>query len=189
MSRAIRKHGKDTFSMKILHTVDRAKADECEVFAIAAYNSTVPAGYNVLPGGLNGARRNAELGNRVAISRTGESKSKDLPAYIYLMKGKKAHGYECHVPGLPRQSFSKESMTMEEKLALAQACKERLLASLGPESQRKYDLPQHIYHDKGRSGNGYRVAKPGHKKKSFTSAQLTMAEKRQLAQEYLEGLT
>lgn len=79
-------------------------------------------------------------------------------------------------------------MTMEEKLAAAIKYKTALTTSSDVGMHRKYDIPPHVYHDKGRSGDGYRVAKPGHKKRSFTSASMSMETKRDLALQYLRSL-
>ena len=64
VSKAIHKHGKANFCMEVLTTVPRSRADDSETFAIVAYNSLVPAGYNILPGGVNGAGKMAERGLR-----------------------------------------------------------------------------------------------------------------------------
>lgn len=181
ISRAIQKHGQLAFAFELLATVPREKADGSERFGIVAYNSLVPHGYNVDVGGRPANRPEHP-------ERFKGKKSSALPVHIYLAQGKKTMGYECHVPCKPRRAFTKETMTMDEKLAAAVEYKSAVTEGKSVDVHRKYDLPPHVYHDKGRSGEGYRVAKPGCKKRSYTSASMSMETKCELALKYLDAL-
>ena len=53
--RALRKYGIENFSFEIIELCDLLQLDEKEKFWINYYNSLVPNGYNMIPGGSNGA--------------------------------------------------------------------------------------------------------------------------------------
>ena len=53
--KALRKYGKENFSFQILEECDLLELDKKEQFWINYYNSLVPNGYNMIPGGSNGA--------------------------------------------------------------------------------------------------------------------------------------
>lgn len=53
--KALRKYGKDAFSFQILEECDIMELDEKENYWINFYNSIIPNGYNMIPGGSNGA--------------------------------------------------------------------------------------------------------------------------------------
>lgn len=54
--RAIRKYGVENFSFKILEECNLEELNEKEKYWIKYYNSLTPNGYNMIPGGSNGAR-------------------------------------------------------------------------------------------------------------------------------------
>ena len=53
--RAIRKYGVENFSFKILEECNLEELNEKEKYWIKYYNSLTPNGYNMIPGGSNGA--------------------------------------------------------------------------------------------------------------------------------------
>ena len=53
--KAIRKYGKNNFTFSILEECEMEFLDEKENYWIAYYDSTMPKGYNMIPGGSNGA--------------------------------------------------------------------------------------------------------------------------------------
>lgn len=53
--KALRKYGKKNFSFTILEECDLLELDKKELFWIEKYNCIVPKGYNMIPGGSNGA--------------------------------------------------------------------------------------------------------------------------------------
>ena len=140
---AIAKHGAANFKVQTLHTVSKDKADDAEKFAIVAYNSLAPWGYNLTTGGTGkGWYHNPETVQRhsermrqewasgkrdfvkvtiakLATGRAHTIRRHALPLYIYHTKGKKVAGVECKVPGHPRKSFTKKCMTWDEKVKAA----------------------------------------------------------------------
>lgn len=53
--KAIRKYGKENFSFQIVEECEASQLDEKEKYWIEYYNSLAPSGYNMIPGGSNGA--------------------------------------------------------------------------------------------------------------------------------------
>lgn len=53
--KALRKYGKDNFTFQIIEECSPKLLDEREKYWIEYYNSLVPNGYNMIPGGSNGA--------------------------------------------------------------------------------------------------------------------------------------
>ena len=88
---AIKKYGKDAFRKEILEYIDddekHTKVSEREIYYIKMYNSRVPNGYNISPGGEGGATK--ESGRKSALTRklrgykmTDETKRKILVANV-----------------------------------------------------------------------------------------------------------
>lgn len=65
--RAIQKHGKDKFKMRLLEVVDWEEADEAEERYIECFDTMAPKGYNLHTGG--NSNRNSCLETRKAISK------------------------------------------------------------------------------------------------------------------------
>ena len=150
---AIQKHGASTFRVQTLSTVQRENADEAERFAIVAYNSLAPAGYNLTTGGTrsgwyhnketvrkHSARIRQEWASgkrdlvipkiaRLATGRAHKKRKFDLPLYVYQVEGKKVLGVECRVPGHPRKSFTRVNMPYTAKVAAAIAHRDAIVKS------------------------------------------------------------
>ncbi len=151
---AIQKHGKACFQVETLTTVPRHKADASEKFAIVAYNSLAPAGYNLTTGGTGPGwyhnkcmvekmsermKQEWAAGKRdlvipkiakLAKGRAHEKRKFDLPLYVYQVEGKKVVGVECRVPGHPRKSFTTREMPYTAKVAAAVAHRDTILKDL-----------------------------------------------------------
>jgi hypothetical protein len=54
LNNAIRKYGKDNFTVELLHTCELTEADDLESNEILRYNSLFPNGYNLNTGGKSG---------------------------------------------------------------------------------------------------------------------------------------
>ena len=114
ISRAIRKHGKEQFSIQQLCNVDNGDLDEYEEMFIEMYNSLVPQGYNVRTGGHSSKAA-------AAYSRTREGDS-DLTLYVTHCQDYKAgtEGYWVrHTPSGQSAKVSSRYLTMPQKLELA----------------------------------------------------------------------
>ncbi len=151
INRAIQKHGASNFQVQTLATVTREKADASERFAIVAYNSLAPAGYNLTSGGTGpgwyhrkdmvekmAKRMKGEWAEgkrdyvipkiaKLATGRAHEKRKFDLPLYIYQVQGKKVVGVECRVPGHPRKCFTKQDMPYTAKVVAAIAHRDTIL--------------------------------------------------------------
>ena len=154
INQAIQKHGAENFKVETLATVDRVKADAAERFAIVAYNSLAPAGYNLTTGGAGvGWYHNNEMVEKMSLRMTQEwasgkrdlvipkiaklatgrahqKRKFELPLYIYQCEGKKTVGVECRVPGHPRKAFTRLDMPYTDKVSLATAHRDGILKSL-----------------------------------------------------------
>ena len=53
--KALQKYGKENFSFQIIEECDLLDLDNKEQYWINYYNSLIPSGYNMIPGGSNGA--------------------------------------------------------------------------------------------------------------------------------------
>lgn len=75
ISKAIKKYGKDNFSLASLGTYDDINIDDAETYFIDFYNTLAPNGYNLTTGGRANKRLSAESRLRLSISRRGQRNS------------------------------------------------------------------------------------------------------------------
>lgn len=76
IGKAIKKHGKDNFSIEILKECDSIEElNDMESYYIKLYNSITPNGYNIRSGGDN-STQNDETKKKISIALSGIKKSK-----------------------------------------------------------------------------------------------------------------
>ncbi len=111
LHRAMAKYGTDNFILEVLLQCNRQHADEYEIKAIASYNTMVPRGYNILPGG----QIQLTPETREKISKAIRKSGFELPMYISEIKG----GYCVKGNGVPFRAYTSSKLNMDEKLQKA----------------------------------------------------------------------
>lgn len=134
---AMAKHGIEHFSIEKIVTVEEELADDYETMFIDLYNTGVPAGYNISPGG-SGTGTVHSLQTRLKMSK-GRRPLSDLPMNIYHLHTKCSEGYTVNQYGHHRATFSSSKHSMEEKLEQAKA----YLATM-PKEKPKRELPRYV---------------------------------------------
>lgn len=132
LNNAIRKYGPDKMTLEKIMTCNISELDELEAYHIEEYYTLAPNGYNLVVGGAN-SRQSEETKKRRSLSMIGKNRgrilnkrkrkfSEDniLPKYLCRLRGK-YNGYciQNH-PTLKRKRFIDSSLTIEQKLKLAQ---------------------------------------------------------------------
>jgi group I intron endonuclease len=138
LNRAIRKYGKDAFTLECLEHCSIYDLDEKEAFYITKYNTMKPFGYNLKVGGSS-CKHTDETKEKIKLSLVGKPKSNlmrsklsntkkqangsDLPQYIVnIRKSNNVVGFR--ITGHPNQNgtekrFASQGLSMDEKLKLA----------------------------------------------------------------------
>lgn len=76
ISKAIKKNGKNSFSLEILGTYEDVKSlNEAEMYFIKTHDSLTPNGYNLKKGGHNGGNLSEESKEKIRLSRIGKRAS------------------------------------------------------------------------------------------------------------------
>lgn len=132
-------------------------------------------------------QQNMELG-KLPVRR----KHNELPKYIYHVKSKNKQGYEIrHHPTLKQKQFTMKTVSLEENL-------QRAIAYLQDENnpnnqktiieQKEYkNLPRYVRYVRSEKFEGFEVKfHPKLPNKKWTNMKLTMEEKLNLANEYLD---
>lgn len=142
ISLALKKYGKDNFSLEIIETVfEREKLNEREIFWIDKLETLHPKGYNLHGGGISSEGWKLEELTRKAISesrkgwvyseKTKEKISKTKKGMISTFKGKK-HSKETKLKmsdskkGKPSHRLGKK-LTEEHKKRISESHKKRYL--------------------------------------------------------------
>lgn len=82
LSRAIKAHGAENFTVSVLEEVDSREAlDERECYWIEQLNTMSPNGYNLVPGGTGKGEISEETRARMSAARKGKCVGKDNPFY------------------------------------------------------------------------------------------------------------
>jgi group I intron endonuclease len=175
LNNAIKKYTPEQFTVSILIETDDELLDDLEIDYIKKYNSLFPNGYNIQTGGNKGKRhceescekmRQAKLG--VNNPNYGKPRSDETKEKISISKqGEKHHFYG-------------KELSYEHKLNLSKA-------------HKTDDLPMYLVYIKARpqyyQDEGYAITNhPKGKNKLFTSKKITLEEKYQLANNYLNEL-
>lgn len=71
LNNSIRQHGKDNFTVSLLHTCPKYELDEWEQHFIRIHNTLFPNGYNLTPGGKSGKCVSNEI-VRPELNKTGK---------------------------------------------------------------------------------------------------------------------
>ncbi len=176
LNNAIRKYGRDTFSVRVLLRSHSSLLNAFEIVCIKIYKTQEPNGYNIRSGGSRG-RFSKESRKRMSLSKM----------------GKKNHNY-----GKPRSLETKKKISQKKSgvnhhfygkhLSLDHRKKLSIV-------RKKYDktLPMYMCYLKARPthyvSEGYGIFNhPTGAKKQWTSKYLTLKEKYKLALEYLHEL-
>lgn len=153
LNRAIRKYGKDNFTIETICRYPLDRLDFLEELLIESYNTLAPNGYNLQTGGthtkhskITCKKRSESLKKLLQDStkraiwskakkgkqqkkRRKRSNSRDshLPKYLLHYKSGKYEGYEisCH-PKCKSKKFTKSKIPMEERLTQAKAFLQQL---------------------------------------------------------------
>lgn len=83
LSRAIKKYGKENFSVEVLHEgIIPELLDEFEIQAIREYNTKAPHGYNLNEGGLGGINPSKETRQRMSEAAVAREAKKYAEGYV-----------------------------------------------------------------------------------------------------------
>jgi group I intron endonuclease len=194
LNNAICKYGPDDFIIEDIVVCDDKDLDHHEVICIER-EGTFLEGYNLTKGGKYQQEVSQETRDKLSKALKGKPKNvKDnrkrnedncLPKYLKHYVDAKCEGYK--VSDHPRLegisvSFTKTDESMEVKFMKALDVLDSLNA--GTYVVEKKAEPKGIQ----QIPNGYRVRVKGHPVRTFQKANLSMEEKFQIAQEYLNTL-
>jgi len=92
LSKAIKKNGKESFSLEILGTYDDQESlNSAEIYFIETYKSLTPNGYNLKQGGHNGGSLSEESRNKIRLSRLGTIASEETKKKMSDSRKKEKH--------------------------------------------------------------------------------------------------
>ena len=211
LSRAIREHGEDNFTKSILWEGPIEELNDMEVHFIQMYDTLVPDGYNVQPGGnvshvkLDLLKYIQKYGDgfvvkkpdhrvRYFVSMALDTQTKYAKAKDYLENieeyataerrdiRKLRDGYRVRVEGHKDKQFVAATQSDDEKHQQALDYLHDLLD--GKIAPREFPQVKGVCKHR----NGFRVQVPGHAWKSFDSVKRTPKENYDLAVEYLTKL-
>lgn len=187
---AIAKHGEQNFIMEVLLTCNTEHADQYETDAITMYDTMLPRGYNMVPGGT--LQLTKELVDKVGRSKRKLEEDRDLPPYIFRRCDKGIHvGYTAHKKGVACRSFVSSKKTLAEKLAMAKDFMQTILQG-GKPAASKYDtnLPKNISHCRASESFQVVVKKDGRKivKRQFGRSFGSLEQRLQHAKAFVEEL-
>ena len=211
LSRAIHEHGEDAFTMSILWQGPIDELNDMEVHFISLYETLIPEGYNVQPGGkVSHAKldllkyiqkygdgfvvKKPEHRVRYFVSKTIDVQTKYAKAKDYLENieeyAKAEHtcvrklrdGYRVRVEGYKDKHFVAAQRSDDEKHTQAIDYLHDLLD--GRLKARQFPQIKGVCKHRG----GYRVQISGHPWKSFDSKKVTEKENYDLAVEYRKKL-
>ena len=163
---ALRKHGLESFTMHILWEGPMEKLNEMEMHFIMHYNTLVPNGYNLKPGG--GVRI-----PDICVAENDFLPPSERLQYIQQAKG----GFAVKKPGHQNRYFVSTFENLQTKYAKAVDYLENI---------ENYATAERRCVRKLR--DGYRVRVEGHKDKQFVAASKSDEEKHQQALDYLHDL-
>lgn len=171
---AIKKYGKDNFSIQELIICNIEHLNYYEYDFINLYNTLSPNGYNLISGGKNGRFHSEETKKLMSLTRTGKKHSEETKIKIGLShKNKKTTENTKKLIGM---SSKYRNMNDNNKILLKDALEKINLP----------DLPMYIYFsiDKKRNSQVISVKIPKNKSRKFSSKYLPLHEKINLAIEY-----
>lgn len=194
LNNAIMFYGPDDFTVEVIMECDEKDLDQYEVIHIDLEGSFT-GGYNLTRGGKANQEVSQETRDKLSKALKGKPKNVNnnrkrdadnyLPKYLKHYIDAKCEGYK--VSDHPRLgessvSFTKSDESMEEKFMKAMDVLDQL--NDGTYILEKKAEPKGIQAIPG----GYRVRVGKHPVRTFQKKNLTMDEKLQLAQEYLNTL-
>lgn len=145
LHKAIRKYGKDQFSVSTLLSVEDKKAGEYEQMFIELYDCQMPKGYNMTRGG-EGCSRPMDPHSIEKMYNT-RWPDRELPMNITHRIVDNNEGYVVSKQGYgDSRAFMSMKLTMQEKLQLAQ---EYLATLTERRPKTKRDLPKHVTRERG----------------------------------------
>lgn len=163
---AIRKHGKESFSIKALLKCSLALIDEFEIFTIEAFDSTnSEKGYNIALGGGGCSVRSVSEKSRKKLSLAHGGPEKEMNLRPHYDKNGKLLGYKTNRQKdgiLYSKAFIASTNTPEENLVLAREWLRNLIAGKieNPKDNKASKLPKNIIYtrdEKTKEINGYKV--------------------------------
>ena len=172
---AINKYKADNFTVEVIHTALDNELDELEIFYIAKFNSISPHGYNLESGGRKGKQMSEESCIKMKLSKLGYNN----PNYGKERTIETKQKISQKKSGINHHFYGKE-LTNDHKLKLSK-------------SHKNNNLLMYLIYLKERpsayQAEGYAIINhPKGKNKYFTSKKLTLDDKYNLANKYLELL-
>jgi group I intron endonuclease len=177
LEKAIRKYGKDNFSVETLLTCDIDMLNDFEGRMIMIYGTLVPNGYNILNEGKNGRTHHNLTKEKMSLTRTGKKHSKTTKELI----GLKHKGKEI-------TDDHKKQVSSSRRKYLKPEYKKRVNEAL--DYLELTEMPMYIVYmyDKQCGSDGFRVSHPKYTNKKFMSKKNSIADKLFIAIEYLDNL-
>ena len=194
--RAIRKYGKENFSIEKILNCDIDEYDQKETDMILLYNSTDKnIGYNIALGGKGRSVVNVSEDIRQKISSSQNNGDNEMNLLPVIRKDKLV-GYKIRrrEQGKPHNKwFTPTKFTSKENLNSAKKWLENFKKNIPNESTKESKLPKNISYLKNKKGEkaGYRVniLQNGIRyDKSFQDCKYNMKEKLEKATEYKNNI-
>ncbi len=193
LNNAIRKYGKDDFTIETIAECEESELDPLEIKNIGLYNTLYPSGYNLTKGGTFrvGPWRDESKDKLSAACR--KYKTYDLPRNVVEINNPSQGGFGFRVITQSRTyTFLQSSLSMEEKLQIALDCYEKVTSGQPFIAKNRYkrtkedlDIPMYIVR---RGDHGFAVNKPGHTRKTFAHVNNTREQNLQNAINHLNSL-
>ena len=207
LARAIRKYLPDNFTIELIVSVPVEEKDQAEIYWIAELNTIAPNGLNLLSGGQKNsypceetlqrmreaalARCTPEWRKQVSERQIGVPKSKEACEKLGLRMIELWKDPAWHANQVSKRKGKKASDETRAKMSIVQS--ERKREKKPRKNEDDTDLPKYVVHtrEKKRNGEpreGYRVKDhPSLPGKRFCSSKMTMPEKLQAANDYLNS--
>lgn len=194
LANAIRKYGWDNMRKEAVFSCPDELLNFMECLMIQVTGSLYPGGYNMTPGGDgNGSRHSEEFKRNKSEQMRINGKDEKLRPYIHRIATLHGSpGYCVEKPGHKYAQYCSPELSMEEKLRRANEYLDKIENGIVDDTNRYKQVdtglnpPKYIHYIK--EFDGWRVNKPGFRKKEFKARSQTREVKFQLALEHLNSL-
>jgi len=193
LNNAIRKYGEDDFIVETLMECDISDLDFFEVEIIEIENTLSPNGYNLTKGGSFRVESWSEESKDKLSESVRKNTTYDLPRNVVEINNpdRKEFGFRV-ITDSRTYTFIQSSLTMDEKLAIALECYEKIKSGQEFHMINKFkrvkddlEVPMYIVR---RGDNGFAINKKGYTRKTFAHVGNTREQNLQNAIEYLKTL-